>query len=65
MSVFGRNMLGGLDCFCEAHGKSEWKILPFIVISLKLQRQNFWYIDSMNIVFTFLCAAFTGFDFLD
>jgi len=65
MSVFGRSRKGGLDCFCEVHGKSEWKVLPFIVISLKLQRQNFWYIDSMNIVFTFLCPVFRTFNFLD
>jgi len=28
-------------------------------------RQHCWYIDSMNSVFTFLCAVFTRFDFLD
>jgi hypothetical protein len=32
-SVFERNKMGGLDFFCYAHDKSEWRILPHIVIS--------------------------------
>ena len=56
MSVFKRNMMGGLDCL--SHDKSEWKVLLYVVISNKLCRQLCWYIDSMNIVFIFLYAVF-------
>ena len=57
-SVFERNVMGGLDCFCQGHDKSEWKVLLYVVVCNKLHRQLCWYIDSMNIVFTFLYAVF-------
>ena len=58
MSVFERNMMGELNCFCQGHGKSEWKVLLLIIICNKIHRQLCWYIDSMNIVCTFLYAVF-------
>jgi hypothetical protein len=58
--MFGGKGLGGLNCFVS-HGKSEWKVLLFIVISNKICRQLCWYIGSVNIVFTFLYAVFYDF----
>jgi hypothetical protein len=50
MSVFERNRIGGFNCFCYAHDKSEWRVLLYIVISNTVHRQLCWYIDTMNIV---------------
>jgi hypothetical protein len=58
MSVFESNRMGGLDCFCGAHDKSEWRVLLYIIISNILHRQLRWYIDLLNIVLTFLYAVF-------
>ena len=58
MSVFGRNGMGGLDCFFLAHDKSEWRVLLYIVICNKIHRQLCLYIYTMNIVFTFLYSVF-------
>jgi hypothetical protein len=58
MSVFERNRTVGFNCFCYAHGKSEWRVLLYIVISNTVHRQLCCYIDTMNIVFTFLYVAF-------
>jgi len=54
MSVFGRNGMGEFDCFCWGHGKSGWRFVLYIVICNKVHRQLRWYIDTLNIVFTFL-----------
>jgi len=56
--VFERNTMGGLDCFCEAHDKSEWRVFLHIVISKKVYRQLCWCIDTVDIVFTFSYAVF-------
>ena len=53
MSVFGRNGMGGFDCFCLAHDNSEWMELLYIAICNKVHRQICCFIRSMNIAFTF------------
>jgi hypothetical protein len=58
MSLFERNRMGGLDCFCLAHDKGEWRFLLYIVISNTVHRQLCWYIDTVNIVLMFLYAVF-------
>jgi hypothetical protein len=58
MSMFGRNKMGELDCFCEAYDKSKWRVLLYIVISNTVHRQLCWCIDTVNIVFTFSYTVF-------
>jgi hypothetical protein len=58
--VFEKITLGGLDCFCWAVGKSEWRVLMYIVICYKIHRQLCWYIDTVNIVITLLYAVFSN-----
>ena len=47
-----------IGLFCWGHGKSEWRVVLYIVICSKIRRQLCCYIDSLNIVFTFLYAVF-------
>ena len=56
--MFERYRLGGLGYFWLAFDKREWRVLLYIVISNKVHRQIYLYIDTMNIVFTFLYAVF-------
>ena len=49
---------GRIGFFCWGHGKSEWRVLLYIVICHKIRRQLCWDIDSVKIVFTFLYAVF-------
>jgi hypothetical protein len=58
MSVFERNRMGGLDYFCLAYDKSEWRVRLYIVISSRVHKQHCWNIDWVNIVFTFVYAVF-------
>ena len=57
MSVFGRNMMGGLDCFCLAYDKSEWMVLLYIAICNRVYRKICCFIRSVNIAFTFLTCS--------
>ena len=43
---------------CSVHCEREWRVVLYIVISNKGHRQIYLYIDTMNIVFTFLYAGF-------
>ena len=56
--MFERNGMGGLDCLCLTHGKSDWRVLLYIIISSKVHRQLCWCIELVNIVFTFVYAVF-------
>jgi hypothetical protein len=38
MAVFGGYMMGGLDCFCLGHDKSECMVFLYFVISNKVHR---------------------------
>ena len=58
MSLFERNSVGGLECIVRLLIRVSGGFILCIVISNKLHRQLFWYIDAVNIVFTFLCAVF-------
>ena len=58
MSVLERNRIGGLDCLCQADDKSEWRVLLYIVMCNRVHRELCQYIDTLNIVFTFLYAIF-------
>jgi hypothetical protein len=46
------------NLLCVTHGKSDWRILLYIIISGKVHRQLCWYIESVNIVFTVVYAVF-------
>ena len=50
--------MGWLDCLCYADGKSEWRVLLYIVMCNRVHRQLCWYIDTVNIVFKLLYAVF-------
>jgi len=47
-----------MGCFCLGNDKRKWRVLLYIVISNKVHRQIYLYVDTMNIVFTFLYAVF-------
>ena len=58
MSVFERSVMEWIVFVRVMVRVSGVSIFLFIVISNKIHRQLCWYIDSMNIVFTFLYAVF-------
>jgi len=57
MSVFERSVMEWIVFVRVMVRVSGVSIFLFIVISNKIHRQLCWYIDSMNIVFTFLYAV--------
>ena len=61
MSVFERSVMEWIVFVRVMVRVSGVSIFLFIVISNKIHRQLCWYIDSMNIVFTFLYAVFYEF----
>jgi len=49
---------GRIGLFCWGHGKSEWRVVLYIIICNRICRQLCWDIDSVKIEFAFLYAFF-------
>jgi hypothetical protein len=59
--MFERYWMGSLDCFCYGPDNFEWWVILYIVISNKVHTQHCWFIDTVNIMLTFLYTVFYNF----